>query len=99
MFSTRAGFFVDDDDDDELRSLAKGDTIEYRIYRSSDQDQIFESNNSRSGGEEESEIKNEDVASTISSLQRGYDERINVGDLYKAGSALLICTERLINFC
>ena len=94
MFSTRAGFFVDDDDDDELRPLAKGDTIEYRIYRSSDQDQIFESNNSSSGGEEESEIKSEDVASTISSLQRGYDERINVGDLYKAGSALLICTER-----
>ena len=95
MFSTRAGFMAEGDQTDgELIRLERGDTIRYRIYRSSDKDQIFESDNSSSGGEEKSEVKTEDVASTISSLQRGYDERINVGDIYKAGSALVICSER-----
>ena len=94
MFSTRAGFWVANDEAEVERALVKGDLIQYRIYATSDQDQIFEEDGSSSGGEEKSEVKTDDVASTISSLQRGYDERINVGDLYKAGSALLICTER-----
>ena len=94
MFSTRAGFFISNSATEGETTLSKGDTIQYRIYRSSDKDQIFESNNSSSGGEEASEVSSDDVASTISSLQRGYDESINVGDLYKAGSALLICTAR-----
>lgn len=94
MFSTRAGFFIANTATEGERTLAPGDTIQYRIYRSSDKDFIFEKDGNSAGGQEPSEVLSEDVASTVSSLQRGYDEAINVGDLYKAGSALVICTAR-----
>ena len=94
MFSTRAGFYLPESSTEGEYTVSPGDTLEYRIYRSSDKDQIFEKDGNTSGGQEPSEVLSDDVASTISSLQRGYDEAINVGDLYKAGSALVICTGR-----
>ena len=39
-------------------------------------------------------LNSRDVATAIASIQRTYDERINVGSLYKAGSATLICISR-----
>lgn len=35
-----------------------------------------------------------DVASTVSSKQRGWDDSIILGELYKVGSAICICSER-----
>ena len=95
MYSTKAGFIAEGGESDgSIRTIAIGETIKYKIFQESDFQLIFEADGSSSGGEEKSEVKNEDVASTVSSLQRGYDERINVGDLYRAGSATLICTKR-----
>ena len=31
---------------------------------------------------------------TVASIQRSYDERINIGELYKCGSAILMCSNR-----
>ncbi len=99
QFACRAGFTDLDREDftgpsDELETVEPGDTLTYSIFASSDLDHVFTASGSSSGGEDPSEINCKDVATTIASLQRGYDERINVGDLYRAGSALVICTSR-----
>lgn len=91
QFACRAGFVAATD---EFKTVAPGDLLTYQIFRSSDLEHKYYASGSTSGGEEPSEIGCEDVATTVASLQRGYDERINVGDLYRAGSALVICTSR-----
>ena len=35
-----------------------------------------------------------DVATSIASEQRAYDELISIGALYRAGSAIVVCTDR-----
>ena len=93
-FLIRAGFNVANADDAGERDMEVGDTFTYTIYQSSDMGVTFESDGSSSGNEQESVVNAKDVASTIGSIQRGYDERITIGDLYRAGSALAICTDR-----
>ena len=98
MFSTRAGVtnirrngtwlnqtgLVDLHVDDEVR---------YQIFRSSEADRTFVQTEGGSG-QEDGEVGNEDTAATIASIQRGYDEMINIGEMYRIGSALAICTSR-----
>lgn len=90
MFSTRAGFVSTQS---ELLSLAKNDVITYAIYKSSEKDRVFIHEKTDSAHEDGKE-PNDDVATTIASLQRSYDESINVGDIYRAGSATVICISR-----
>ena len=47
-----------------------------------------------SGGAKDGETGMRDTAATIASIQRGFDESINVGDLYRIGSALAVCIDR-----
>ena len=89
-FTTRCGFVGNAD---EMQTVAVGDTLTYRIYSSSIR-QEFTEDGSSSGGEQESIVNCHDVATSIASIQRSFDERINVGSLYKAGSAIVICTGR-----
>ena len=88
-FTTRAGFVGTEG----LTSVRKGETLTYKIFRTSE-DAEFTEDGSSSGGEQPSELKADDVANTIASRQRTFDERINIGDLYKVGSAIAICTKR-----
>ena len=90
-FTTRAGFVSSSAG---LRPVAVNDTLTYKIYRSSDYDKEFTESGSSSGGEQPSVINNHDVATTIASIQRSFDERINIGSIYRAGSAVVICTDR-----
>ena len=72
-----------------MQTVAVGDTLTYRIYSSSQYDREFTEDGSSSGGEQESIVNCHDVATSIASIQRSFDERINVGSLYKAGSAIV----------
>jgi hypothetical protein len=95
-FTTRAGFFDADISGEEpvLTSANKGDEFLYVIYRTSEYSREFTANGSSSGGEQESTVNCRDIATTIASIQRAFDERINIGDVYKIGSAIAICTDR-----
>ena len=90
-FTTRAGF---EHTSNRLRTVNEGEELTYRIFRSSEYNRVFIESGSSSGDEQPSEINCNDVATSIASIQRNFDERINVGSLYKAGSAVVICTER-----
>ena len=68
--------------------------MDYIIYQSSEYDRKFRESGSTSGDEPESRINNHDVATSIASIQRGFDENINIGAIYKAGSAVVICIDR-----
>ena len=70
------------------------DEIIYNIYSSSQQDYEFTKDGAGGGGQPEAVLDNRDVANTIASIQRGYDESIAVGDLFKIGTVLTVCIER-----
>ena len=74
------------------QSLIKGDEVLYKIFSRSDADSKF-----RRGAQQNqpaAEIECKDAGSTVASIQRGYDEAINIGDTYMVGTALAICTAR-----
>ena len=96
-FTTRCGFNLLNGSEvgsDDAEPVTEGDVLTYVIYPSSEYDRRFMDSSSGAGGEETSEVNNHDVATTIASIQRGFDEMINIGDLYKAGSAIVVCTGR-----
>jgi hypothetical protein len=93
-FTTRAGILGSSD---SVISVNVGDVLTYLIDRSSEGDREFIQTGNGGGGQKEAKLNNSDVGSSIASLQRTYDEEINVGDLYRVGSALAICTERTID--
>ena len=88
-FTTRAALMGGDGG---VVDLEKGRVLEYKIERKTEADREFTNNSYQ--GQPEAKVQCSDVASSISSLQRGFDENINVGDLYKIGSALAICIDR-----
>ena len=90
-FHTRAGFIGTDD---ALISVDIDDELTYTIYKNSDEDLEFEKDGAGAGDQAEAVVNCRDVATTVASIQRNFDENINVGDLYKAGSAVVVCTER-----
>lgn len=71
-------------------SLAVGDTITYTLSNSSDANTEF------IGVQEGPDHKEtcRDVAQTVSGRQRTWDDSLVVGDLYKFGSALMVCESR-----
>ena len=70
-------------------AVSVGGTITYRLYYNSDWDTTYPSSG---GGADEVEAK--DVASTVASMQKGWDDRLVVGELYKVGDLLAVCTSR-----
>ena len=72
-----------------LQILSIGDTVELQLFSTSDAEREFTNNDAfETCG---------DVAQTVSSRQRSYDEQLSYGDLYRIGSALGICTYRTPN--
>ena len=95
-FTTRAGVLGSSN---QLYSASLGEEIEYVILRTDEYDREFTDSSSSSGGEQPSVVNNHDVATTIASIQRTFDERISIGDVYKLGSAVVICIDRGRCFC
>ena len=70
-------------------SVSVGDSVYYALYESSDWSTAFSTHGS---SDDAAEAK--DVASSVAALQKTYDDRLVVGELYKIGSALCVCTSR-----
>jgi hypothetical protein len=74
-----------------ITALDVGDTVTYTIYTSTDQNRLFtETNPNGADGEESCG----DVAQAVAGRQRNYDEALSLGELYRVGSAVAICTAR-----
>ena len=77
-------------DDGETRTLNVNDTVTYFLERRSDARREF-----RGGqpGNDHKETCN-DVAQAVASRQKNWDDSCSIGDLYKLGTAQLICESR-----
>lgn len=84
-FSTFSGVIGDGTE----QAVAIGDTITYKLFSSSDWNTTFPS---ADGGVDTVEAR--DVASAVASMQKTWDDRIVVGELYKIGDLLAVCTSR-----
>ena len=69
-------------------NLGVGDVVNYQIQRQVSREDPFESINGVGS------IGSEDINASVASRQVGFDEAISVGELYKIGSALAICSDR-----
>lgn len=72
-----------------VTSVSVGDTVSYRLHNGSDWGTVFSTYGSSN---DDAEAK--DVASAVASLQKTWDDRLVVGELYKIGTALCVCTGR-----
>ena len=68
------------------RNVIPGDDLTYVLFKESEKEITFTENNT-------SEVS-KDVASSVASRQNYYDQNIIVGELYKIGSAVGVCTSR-----
>jgi len=75
----------------QLRTVAVGDTFTYTLFTSSDQNRLFTEVNSQGADGEES---CGDVAQAVAGRQRSYDEGLTIGQIYKVGTCVAICTSR-----
>lgn len=73
-----------------FRSLSVGDTVQYRLYRDSDDDGRFQF---QVDGKDGFTYTN-DVANSVASRQKNYDDQIVIGDKYLIGTAQGICVSR-----
>ena len=91
-FTTRAGFVaINNQFVTGPQAVSEDQVLDYRIFSSSEYERAFVYDETQ---EKTAILNSRDVATAIASIQRTYDERINVGSLYKAGSATLICISR-----
>ena len=90
-FNTRAGFVGNNDAE---ISVSRDQELTYKIFRDSDYDLEFRKDGAGSGEQAEAVVNCKDIATSIASEQRAYDELISIGALYKAGSAIVVCTDR-----
>ena len=74
-----------------IRPLAVGDTFTYTLYTSSDRARTFTQVNPNGADGVET---CGDVAQAVAGRQRNWDERLSLGELYRVGSAVAICTGR-----
>lgn len=71
-------------------ALAVGDTITYLLDSASEANRKFIG--VQEGPDHEETCR--DVAQTVSGRQRSWDDALSIGELYKLGSALLVCETR-----
>lgn len=74
-------------------TFTTGDTITYTLDASSDANRIFTVD--QPGPDHQETCR--DVAQTVSGRQRGWDDALSVGELYRFGSALFVCEQRSPN--
>ena len=68
------------------QSLAVGDNVTYVLLKESEKEITFSENGTVE--------KSKDVASSVASRQTYYDQNLIIGELYKIGSAIGVCTSR-----
>ena len=90
-FNTRAGFVSSNNQE---ISVSRDQELTYKIFRQSDYDLEFEKDGAGAGEQADAIVNCKDVATSIASEQRAYDELISIGALYRAGSAIVVCTDR-----
>ena len=95
IWTTRAGFIGEDGEIPQgFEVNAKvGEVFTYKIYKDF-QDITLREADASAGGEPAAELSIVQVNTAIASKQRSYDENINVGNLYRIGSAIAICIKR-----
>jgi hypothetical protein len=94
LFSSRSGMIKQNFADvTGPRFLAVGDTVTYFLDSASEANTVF--TGVQEGPDHTETCK--DVAQTVSGRQRGWDDALSIGDLYKFGSALLVCEGRSPN--
>lgn len=89
-FPTRAGVTAG------AANLAVGATVTYRLDSALSRNGDF-IQPPPAGGTERGEISPNDGNQGVASRQTGFDEAITIGELYRIGSALAICTNRTGN--
>ena len=75
-------------------TLAVGDLITYTLSSELSGLTPFTSGTAGTPGAPVASIDSNDINSAVASRQVGHDEAISVGELYKIGSAIAICTKR-----
>jgi hypothetical protein len=85
-FTTFSGIIGDGTE----QSVIVGDTITYKLFDDSDWLTTFNKYQDQAG----SAASCKDVASAVASRQHTWDDSLIVGELYKIGSALAVCTSR-----
>jgi hypothetical protein len=88
-FSTYSGIIGDG----SVQSVNAGDTLTYTLYSNSDWNTVFDNWN-KSSSPEADRAEARDVASAVASLQKSWDNRLIVGEIYKIGTALAVCSSR-----
>ena len=73
-----------------FQSLAVGDTVTYVLSNGSDANTTFIG--VQEGPDHEETCR--DVAQSVAGRQHGWDDAITIGDLYKCGTALMVCESR-----
>ncbi len=76
---------------DGFRSVVVGDTLQYRIYRDTDGKGFF---SETAPSSDPATVTLKDVGSAVAARQNNYDDNLAVGELYRIGSAVAICTDR-----
>ena len=75
-----------------VRTAAVGDTLTYKLYKDSYKNIVFD--NYTIGGTSNDDVTSLDVSSSVASMQKSWDDSLVVGEIYKIGSCLAVCTSR-----
>ena len=78
--------------DSAIRTATVGQTLTYKLFSASHNTITF--NNYDEPNAENDDATAKDISSTVASMQKGWDDSLIVGELYKIGSALGVCTGR-----
>ena len=74
------------------RTVSVGDTLTYKIYNTAHNNVLFNNYDEPDADNDDATAK--DVASTVASMQKSWDDGLVIGELYKIGSALGVCSSR-----
>ena len=90
-FSTFSGVYQINETEGSNTEVAvtTGNQIRYQLYEASDWTTVF---TTYGGTDDDAEAK--DVSSSVAALQKSWDDRLVVGELYKIGTAVCVCTSR-----
>lgn len=77
-----------------VRIAAVGDTITYKLYKDSYKNIVFDNFSDDGPNDDTDDVTALDVSSSVASMQKSWDDSLVVGEIYKIGSCLAVCTSR-----
>ena len=77
-----------------VRTAAVGDTLTYKLYKDSYRDIVFNNFSDDGTGDDSDDVTALDVSSSVASMQKSWDDSLVVGEIYRIGSCLAVCTSR-----